>query len=182
MSRYRISEHKDEIITHIIKNLIWLFVASIVSVLCTICTMLYKLIISGNVDYYIIILTAISVLFSLCTFIFSYICKRGKANTEEALPIPNFRIKKVECELLFEDRKNLVSSVTYEMIANKDDIEYFEKELMWTGKGYSGTVLKETNGDYQFEIDDSNDAMHKYRIKFRNQIKCQDVIKFTLET
>lgn len=192
MGGYNIKKHKDEIITHIIKCVVWLPIASLLALIGAI----IKTILDAyrNSEYSnnnIVILGLISCVISILSIIINLISiKRkkeisNKENTKQengVVPINNFRINSVVDELLFTDRINIKSTLHYEMTANEDNIEYFEKELTWSGKKYYGTKLLRANGDYELEMFDSTESIHKYRVNFHNQIKCQDKLSFDLET
>lgn len=194
--KYNIKEHKDEIITHIIKNLVWLPIAAIIPIVYQIVkTLLEKY--KDDINNYLVILVAISLIMSLISIVITiYLYRKNIDNKKQndavdnnenqniIVPINNFRITSVDCELCFEnaDRTDITSTLSYEMIANSDGIEYFEKELIWTGKTYIGTDLVESNGNYKLELFDSNNSIHKYRIYFSEPLKCQDKVSFKLVT
>lgn len=193
--KYKLSEHKNEIITHIIKNLIWLPIASIIPIISTI---VFKIINNKDIEIITIIMLFISTIFSAIALVFVIKLKKDLLNgnnnlntntddikdviEDKIIPLINFRINSIDIELDFEDRVNIISTLNYKMTANEDDIDYFEKELIWTGKDYHGTTMTQANGNYELELFDSNDSLHKYRVNFLEPIKKQDLIKFELKT
>lgn len=194
---YKISEHKDEIITHIIKNIIWLPIVSLVPIFLSFVGNVIKN--GNNIDTFTIIALSVSVIMSIISLMVSLKIKKqnfnGSYNEEETVescaevsnnlkitPITNVRIKSVDTELNFESRTSIVSTLTYNMVANEDDVKYFEKELIWSGKEYNGTKLIDKDGNYELELFDSNDSIHKYRVNFLDNKYCQDKIYFKLET
>lgn len=198
MSKYNIKKHKDEIITHVIKNLIWVPIAAIIPIVYQIVKTLLEQF--SNIENYLFILVLLSFIISISSIIVT-ICLYRKNNKNNKvsqkdddvinsenqgyiIPINNFRITSVDCELCFEDvdRRDITSTISYDMVANSDGIEYFEKELIWTGKTYISTELIEANGNYKLELFDSNDSIHKYRICFQDPLKCQDRVTFKLVT
>lgn len=184
---YKLAEHKDEIITHIIKNLVWL---PIVNVIPIVFSLVYNFMLQEpTMNWIIIVSLLLSLFISITSIILSLAFKGREINGRKQVPdrnaivpLTNFRINLIETELNFEDRTKIVSTLNYKMTANEDNIEYFEKELVWTGKDYNGTNLIEKNGNYELELFDSSDSMHKYRVKFLDTISRQDVIKFKLQT
>ncbi len=193
MSKYNIRDHKDEIITHVIKNLVWIPIAASMPIIYHIAQML--LIQYSNMNNYTIILAIISLIISIISIVLT-IYQYRKNNYSKSqendicenknciVPINNFRITSVDCELCFEniERNDITSTLSYDMIANSDGIEYFEKELIWTGETYINTDLIESNGNYKLELFDSNNSIHKYRIYFSEPLKCQDRVTFKLVT
>lgn len=197
---YKISEHKDEIITHIIKNAIWLPIASLVPIFLSFVGNIIKN--GNNIDKFTIIALSASVGMSIISISVSLKIKKHNSNessndreSEESVescadapnnlkitPITNVRIESVDTELNFESRTSIVSTLTYNMIANEDDVKYFEKELIWSGKEYNGTKLIDKDGNYELELFDSNDSIHKYRVKFLDNKNRQEKIYFKLET
>lgn len=194
MNKYNINEHKDEIITDLIKKLIWVPIAAIAPVVYKIIQTLLEQ--YNNVDRRIFILVALSFMLSVTSIVITVLLyrKNNKVKTQDdkdndenqnnVLPINNFHIQSVDCELCFEnkERTNITCTLSYNMVAISDGVEYFEKELIWTGKTYISTELVEANGDYKLQLFDSNDAIHKYRIYFQEPLKSQDQVSFKLIT
>lgn len=195
MGGYNIREHKDEIITHVIKNLVWFPIAAIIPIAYQIAKAL--LMQYNNINNHLVILVVISLIVSISSIvitIFFYrksnhnksqdVDENNNKSENNILPINNFRITSVDCELCFEDteRKDITCTLSYDMVANSDGVEYFEKELIWTGTKYLNTELTEANGNYKLELFNSNDSIHKYRICFPEPLKCQDRVTFKLIT
>lgn len=192
MSGYDIKKHKDEIITSIIQNLIWIPVVAIVTIILNVIKSLYNNFTTANkLPEYIIILAIIAIILSAVSifFCFSLYIKNKKqqktsSNNETIAPIitTNVRIENVSAELLFKTREDIESSLEYHLIANEDNVEYFEKEIIWTGKEYHDTELIEKDGNYEFKLLNNNETLHTYRVNFLDKIHISDQMNFKILT
>lgn len=187
MGKYNIKEHKDEIITHVVKNIIWLPIAATIPLINAVIGSLKQNFFTQD-SVFVIVLSVLSFLLSLLAVLIAlkdpFKKKHNKSVTNESaiLPIALFRVKSVETELFFENRTDITSTVSYDLIANEDGVRYFQKEIIWSGQDYFGTDLVECNGNYSFEITDNNNSLHTYKVLFNDPVKCQDNIKFKTVT
>lgn len=175
--QYKIKDHIGEIITYIIQNLLWLPMTNTVPLIFSFIYGCFKKEILMNTAVWFSLI--LSIIISILTF--SFIIYKNLSN-KKISPITDFHIKNIITELNFTDRENIISSVDYEMIVNNENVEFFEKELIWTGKDYYGTDLVSKNGNYELELFDSNDSFHRYRVNFLDGVRIQDLVNFKLET
>lgn len=190
---YDISKHKDEIITGIIKNLVWVPIAAIIPVVWGLIKTLSKNLLESKYLTFSNILAGIAIVISLaCIFILLKIRffkgKRKPAEDSESthndvIPLTDFRINSIVAEMHIKDNNDIISTLDYELTANKDDLQFFQKSVLWTGDKYNGTKLKSSNStDYTFHDMGGNDGYHIYQVRFNKEVKCLDKIEFTLET
>ena len=196
MSRYNIRKYKDEIITHIIKNLIWIPIAATIPLVTKLVNILRDNI--GNQSQYITfsnILIVISILLSMASIITCiFILKREKekSNTEmNIVPSNNlneeiscdYRFSSIIAELTFDDdRKNITSTVDYKMTVLAESVTELKRDIIWSGSKYNGTKIVNKNGDYDLIDSDRNHSPYPYTIIFNSEKKRGDIIEFKTET
>lgn len=219
MSKYNLKEHKDEIITHIIKNLIWLPIAAAIPIVYALLNFLYQSI-KSSINVFSIILLII-----LCVLLVSFIIVVRKIftinhNSQETLEIKRLRneiqnstnkiiileseIEKrnkeineckrkdleldikftsIKCTLEFENkRESIISTIDYKMIALSEDVEEINRDLIWSGSEYKGTVLTEKDGDYELIDSNRKSSPYPYIIKFNTPLKRGSQVHFKTET
>lgn len=191
---YKIAEHKDEIITNLINNLIWVPIALLTPTVIKTIKSIWEKAIEKNFFTLSTIFDVISVvcaLISLGVVIYDKIKKHSKdsGDTKKSqslqgiVPIANFRIKSLEAEFFIKSEKEMISTLDYCLIANEDGIESFEKDIIWTGKKYHGTkLISSSNDKFELVTTSQNDSYCTYKVLFNEEIKCQREISFKLET
>lgn len=178
--KYNIREHKDEIITHIIKSLIWLVITSLISVAITVLKFI------KNDPTLLLIFLYIGLGANIILFVYNIIsliqALKNSNKTSSITPLTDFRITCVETELDFTDREHVVSTLFYDMIAIGDSVEYFEKEMIWTGDKIQDTTIEQDNKDCELKLFNSDNSLRKYRIVFKSKLARQEPIHFKLKT
>lgn len=183
-NKYNFLEHKDEIITDIIKKLVWVPIAAMIPMAWKLITILYNNIISQNFLNFSNVLAIIAIGLAIIAIFVALNLKKPKEDDEnKAGPLTDFRIKSLVAELHIKSNGELTSTLDYDMVANKDDVEYFKKSFIWTGDKYNGTKLVSSNStEYKLEDISGNDTFHQYKVVFNKSIKCQDKVQFQLKT
>ncbi|MBD5530441.1 MAG: hypothetical protein HDR02_18845 [Lachnospiraceae bacterium] len=192
MSHYDLKEHKNEIITHIIKNLIWFPIAAIIPLGTKLINILYDSISKdSNIITLSNILILLCILLSLTSIIIGIISiKKSKKRNETADDLNNnsnistdFRFSSVIAELTFDDnRKNLTSTIDYKMIVLTDSAKELKRDLIWSGATYNGTKIVHMNGEYELIDSDRKQSPYCYSIIFNSEKKRGDLIEFKTET
>ncbi len=193
MKKYNISDHKDEIITDIIKNLIWVPIAAIIPLGNKLINILYsnitdesKYITFSNILIIIcMLLSAFSIIF--CINIFKKYNKdltkteSEKNSTDEALF--DFRFSSIVAEFTFDDdRRNITSTIDYKMTVLSESVTELKRNLIWSGSEYNGTKLIYMNGDYELVDSDRKHSPYPYTILFNSEKKRGDIIELKTET
>lgn len=177
---WKFTEHKDEIITSIVKNFIWGIIATCASLL----TLVLK-----NVFIYISkgILSAFDIV-TIILLIFALIClsieqKSLKPQDKSYELFKQFHAKEMEAELYFESRESLLSRITYQLtVSSPNPIDSIHRSLTWTGNQYNGTTLIDTNGNYTIEDSVRKASPYEFVINFNEAKTNGSFIKFTTET
>lgn len=179
---YKISEHKEEIITHLIQNLIWMPITAVIPIFLA----LTKNILSNEFSSKnIFSSTNILILCSMAIIIISYsFIKKSTINKQEQnhdLLFSKFRANSMVAELSFENREKLTSKITYEMNV-LSNISEIKRTITWTGSQYVGTTLSNENGNYSL-VDSKRDfSPHEIKILLNSEKKNGDFVRFTTET
>lgn len=196
MKKFNISEHKDEIILHIIKNLIWIPIAAIIPLVNKLLNILRdNIIIHSEYITFSNILIVISVLLSAISIITSiYLLKKNNKainkevnsekidNKKEEISC-DYRFSSIVAELTFDDnRKNITSTIAYKMTVLAESVNELKRDIVWSGSKYNGTKLTNKNGDYELLDSDRNHSPYPYSIVFNSEKKRGDKIEFTTET
>lgn len=192
---YKISEHKEAIITNLVSNIIWyLLTILIANVLLWIPLIkgIYKSIKTNtyNIPIYAFILIGISVLFMFILMVsaihFAIKSHRNQGTKQEAKDedeiTTDLIFNKLEIELYFKDRKNIFSYLTYDCQANKVGYHEFEKSILWTGNKYNYTKILESNGNYSLTDSTRKASPYNYIINFNKSFSIGENIYFKLET
>lgn len=206
---YKLSEHKDEIITALINNIIWVPVTLLAPSAVKIAKTLVEKILTNEsfeistlIDIFSIIGIVFSIVVFICDYIFKYKKKNKKENPQDDSnsdsdsdqnnsnsvikglePIENFRIKSLDAEFFIKSEKEMISTLDYCLVAKKDGIEYFEKDFIWTGKECHGIELVDpSNSNYELVVTSKNNSYCTYRVLFNEEIKHQNELKFKLKT
>lgn len=190
--KYNPFDHLDEIITHLIKNLVWLPIAAIVPMIVAIGKNIIEIIKIPDGSFFtwtnVLILLSILILIALCLFLkISVVNKIQKQQEEidkskENALSSDFRAKSMEAELCFENREKITSRITYNMVALKNSITEIVRPITWTGSSYIGTTIEETNDDYTLIDSTRKISPHRIKILFNNEKNNGDFIKFTTVT
>lgn len=135
--KYNIADHKDEIITHIIKNLIWVPIAALIPIGFTILNVVYQNVKSNTTSYDIVFLIGFGILvLIMIIIIICYI--KATIKTEELQNI----IK--ECERDLEMRKAEISNLESNLKNLMSEIEkYHLKDLSFEVKFSAVTATLE---------------------------------------
>ena len=187
-SNYKISEHKDEIITGIIRNLIWVPIAAIIPLIWKLIQFLYSniswdsLLTFSNILALVAIIISVTAIVVVMKFRFSKsVSKNQKQVSME--PITDFRINLLVAEFHIKNSDEIISTLDYDITANRNNVQSFKKPILWTGDKYIQTKLIHKNcAEYTLHDKGVNDGYHICEICFNKEIKCQDKIKFKLET
>lgn len=177
---WKFKEHKDEIITSIVKNSIWAIIATCASLLLLAIKNIIIYISKETLSYFDII--------TIILLIFALICLSIKPKPLVPTDEPNelfkqFHAKEMEAELYFESRESLISRITYQLtVSSPTPIDSIHRSLTWTGNKYNGTTLIDTNGNYTIEDSDRKASPYEFVINF-NELKTNgSFIRFTTET
>lgn len=192
MEKYNIKEHKDEIITSIIKNLIWAPIAALIPIGYNLINTLYLNIKNGS-DLFTVsnILIAICLLLSVTSIIIciKLSCKyRKKSSSEDPSSIQDsissdFRFSTIVAELIFDDNRiNITSTIDYNMTVLAESVTELKRDLIWSGAKYKGTKLVEMNGAYDLIDSDRESSPFPYIIAFNTEKKRGDLITCKTET
>ncbi len=183
-NKYKFSDHKDEIITDIIKKLVWVPIAAMIPLAWKLITVLYNNIVSQNFLNFSNILAIIAIGLAIVAILIACNLRKSERKDEKKIePLTDFRINSLIAELHIKGDGKLTSTLDYDMVANRDNIECFKKNFIWTGDKYEGTKLVSSNStQYKLEDISGNDTFHKYKVVFNKDIKCQDKIQFKLKT
>lgn len=192
MSKYNLNEHKDEIITHIIKNLIWFPIAATIPLVIKLINIL-NVNIKNKSEYITFsnILIMFSILLSITSIIISFSILKNKekhaskeisSGEKEELSF-DYRFSSIIAELTFDDnRKNITSTVDYKMTVLAESVKELKREIIWSGSKYNGTKITRKNGDYELIDSDRTNSPYPYSIVFDSEKKRGDKIEFTTET
>lgn len=184
---YKLTEHKDEIVTNIIANIviciitylfghIILWIPFIVGVYSsfksnTYIIPIYAFVLAGISVIVMFFVTIISVMLAIKQY-------KKKAEITTDLIFDEFDI-----ELYFKDRQNIFTYLTYNCIVNKDNYnEKFIKSIIWTGDKYNYTKIVESNGSYTLTDSTRSSSPYTYTIDFNKTFSLGDSIYFKLET
>ncbi len=186
---YQISEHKDEIITSIVKNLVWLPIAATIPLIWKLIQLLFKNTSLNNIFTFSNILAVVAIAISIATVVIVIKLKKGKPETpkkedlDPLKPITDLRINKLEAEFHIKSSDKIISTLDYNITANIDGLQHFIKPILWTGDKYNGTKLIEKDSPcYTLHDKGVNDGYHICEVNFNKEIKCQDKIRFKLQT
>lgn len=186
--KYKITKHKDEIITGIIKNLIWFPIAAIIPLLWKLLCILYDNF-TQNSEYITFqnILSLICLILSIISIILwivYFIKRKNKTLSENNNSISSdLRFSTIEAELIFDDnRQNIISAIDYKMTVLSESVSELKREIIWSGNKYNGTRLVSMNGDYQLIDTNRESSPYPYTINFNSEKKRGDFIEFKTET
>ncbi|MCM1540201.1 MAG: hypothetical protein NC121_02960 [Blautia sp.] len=192
---YKISEHKDEIFTDIIKKLLWVPIAAIIPLGAKLVNIIYKNI-TAESQYatFSNILMVSCVVLSVLSIIISVnmlhknaqVAKKNKLieNNKNREISSDYRFSSIIAELTFDDnRKNITSTLDYNMTVLADNVTEFKRDLIWSGSKYNGTRILQKN-DNRYEIEDSqrDHSPYPYIIKFNSEKKRGETISLKTET
>lgn len=175
---YDISAHKDEIITDVIKKLAWVPIAAVIPVVWELVKFISKNVVEKTI-FSVTNLLAVALIAEILGSIWIVVHYKRKYRV---VPLTDFRIESIIAEMQIKSREAFVSTLHYDLVPNKDGLKSFKKSILWTGGKYNGTSLTSANGPYTFNDLGGNDGYHTYEVKFNESIKCQDPIRFVLET
>lgn len=180
---YKMSEHKDEIVTHIIKNLIWAPIAAIIPIVfALIKNILADIKESKNILTITNILIIVSIVIMVFLFIFLRRLVSNNDNGKNDLLFSEFRAKTMEAELSFTNRENLMSKITYKMNVLSNGVSEMKRSITWTGSEYIKTTLSNTNGDYSLVDSNRKFSPHTIKILFNSEKNSGDFVRFTTNT
>lgn len=193
MNKYKLSEHKDEIITHIIKNLIWFPIAATIPIVGKLINYLHENINSKSqyitfTNISIVICVLLSVFSIILCIIFIKKCNNKNNIAEETVVENNkisydYRFSSIVAELVFNsNRKDITSTISYKMNVLADSVEDFKRDVIWSGSKYVGTKITSKNGEYELIDSDRNKSPYQYRIVFDTAKKRGELIELTTET
>ncbi len=192
MKKYNIKEHKDEIITSIIKNLIWAPIAALIPIGYNLINTLCLNIKNGS-DFF----TASNILITICLLLsvtsiiicIKLSCNyRKKSINEEPSSVQDsissdFRFSSIVAELSFDDnRKDITSTIDYNMTVLAESVTELKRDLIWSGAKYNGTKLVKKDGEYDLIDSDRESSPFPYTIAFNTEKKRGDFITFKTET
>lgn len=196
MKNYKLSEHKDEIITHIIKNLFWIPIAAIIPLVYKLINLLHdNIVVNSKYITFPNILIIISLLLSLISLIMCYftlksnksntnISEKNVTNNEKPDEIScDYRFSSIIAELTFDDDgKNITSTIDYKMTVLAESVTELKRDLVWSGSKYNGTRIVYKNGDYDLIDSTRNNSPYHYSIVFNSEKMRGDKIEFKTET
>lgn len=196
MKLYNIVDHKDEIITHILKNLIWFPIATLIPLVYNLIELLRENL-TGQSQYitFLNALIAVSVLLSIVSIA---LCihmlkksderkkerqKKEKANNAYDELSCDYRFSSIIAELTFDDdRKHVTSTIGYKMTVLAESVTELKRDIIWSGSKYNGTKIIYKNGDYELIDSDRDHSPYPYTIIFNSEKKRGDIIEFKTET
>ena len=198
MSKYNLADHKDEILTNIIKNLIWAPIAAIIPIIWKLLNTLYNKIAStAGIFTWENILSIVAILVSFVTIIINIfslkrknLAETKKKDAEHIMDEenviknfePDYRVSSLTAEMTFNSRTEITSCIDCKMVVLAKSVTELNRDLIWSGSEYKGTKLVERNGPY--EIIDSNRAQspYPYTIVYNEEKKRGDKVEFKTET
>lgn len=197
--KYDIKKHKDEIITGIIKNLVWVPIAALIPIGNRLLNILLINYFTGSQNYkfqdlvslFCFILSVSAIIF--CIILYKKIIKAPmqeessdeteKVESEKPTISSDFRFSSIVAELTFDDdRKNITSTIDYKMTVLTGSLTELERQLIWTGTEYKGTRLVQMNGDYELVDSTRTSSPYTYKIVFNAEKKRGDIVEFKTET
>lgn len=183
MAKYKVSEHREEIITHIIKNLIWIPIAAVIPLVWKVAQIIFSKLPNISEGIWSIILSCISVAISIFTVIYVvYISKKREKKRQQNQIVSNFRFSSVTAELVFNTRTEITSTIDYKMIILADSVSELPRDVIWTGSKYNGTKLIQANGDYELVEGGRSRSPYPYTINFNDEKKRGELVEFKTET
>lgn len=178
--RWKFKEHRDEIITYIVKNSIWgiigtfipLFILSIKNVVIDVS--------KGTLSYFDIITIVLLIL----AIIFLSIEQKILQKTNNSVELfKQFHAKEMEAELFFENRESIISRISYKLtVSSPTPISKLHRSITWTGNKYNGTTLIDTNGNYVLNDSNRKASPYDFTIDFNEEKPNGSFIQFTTET
>lgn len=181
---YKISKYKDEIITYVIKNLIWAPIAAIIPIGFA----LWKnILLNIKKSEKFFTTTNILIILSITIMVILFILLKINNNPniyngKNDLLFSKFRAKKMEAELYFENRENLTSKVTYQMNVLSNGVSEIKRSITWTGSEYISTTIENTNEDYSLFDSNRKFSPHIIKILFNSEKNRGDFVRFTTNT
>lgn len=186
-----ILNHKEEIITNLISNVIWYIVSLFIVQL-----ILWHPFILGllqglrkgeyKIPAYAFIMLGASfvIMFLIMSFsVFTAVKLHKKLISAESGITTDLIYNSLDIELYFKDRKNIVTYLTYDCAINKEHYnEDFKKNIIWTGGTYNYTKLIESDGEYSLTDSERKSSPHTYTISFNKPLSFGDKVHFKLET
>lgn len=191
MKGYCIKEHRDEIVTHIIKQLIWVPIAAVIPMVGTLLKIIYNNIVSGHDNVWSTLLSVASTIISInCSvYIFRRNKKRELADepedmkaSEEPEIVSKYKFSSVSAEMIFNTREDIISTIDYKMIILQDGVSELSRDLIWTGTTYNGTKLIQKNGNYDLIDSTRARSPYNYTIVLNEEKKPGEQIEFKTET
>lgn len=190
--KYKLSEHKDEIITHIIKNSIWALIVTIIPMIIALTKSISKDINENKAflsseSLWIILSIVVMIIIYLLLKIFlldRYLSQKEELHkTKNDLLFSKFRAKTMEAELYFENRETLNSKITYKMnVLSTNPINKIERTITWTGSEYVETTISNSNGDYSIIDSKRKFSPHIIKILFNSEKSNGDFVRFSTNT
>lgn len=179
--KYKLLDHKDEIITHLIKNLIWTPIAAILPMSIALVKSIFDTVKSQENKFFTStnILIVLSILLLIGLFFF---LKMSIEETKEKALSSKFRAELMDAELTFDTREKITSKLTYNMTALVNNITEIERLITWTGSKYIKTSIEDTNGDYSLVDSNRKISPHPIKISFNPEKNSGDFVKFTTVT
>ena len=189
--KYKINEHKDELITDLLKKLIWVPIAAIVPIVSSLIKVLYNNIKANASSIFTPtnILIAVSIIFSIISICISLRKqkKRHRKDKDSVLNMPSeieadFRFNSITATLTFDDRININSEIAYDMVVISDNVSEIKKDVIWTGTEYNGTTLVEPSEGYELVESRKTNSPYEYTIFFDSEKKRGDCIRLKTRT
>ncbi len=88
----------------------------------------------------------------------------------------------MEAELVFNDRVNIESKLTYDMEVLKDGISKIQREIIWSGTKYNGTQLLEAPRGYTISDSKRKQSPYLHTVYFNEEKKPGDSVNFVTST
>lgn len=186
--RYEIKEHKDEIITNTLQNLIWIPILALVSLVWNLLKLAYNKILDFD-DYIILIIivataTTLS-LVSIVIFIITHIKNIGIQNKIKKIDeiALDYKFTNVTAELILDkERKNIRSIISYDMVVLAKKLKLIKRQITWSGSIYKGTSIIEGEEYCRIIDSDRSTSPYPYQIKFFQELNLGDNVSFTTQT
>lgn len=204
MSKYKISEHVDEIKTNIISNICWYAISFLFGNICLWIPLIkgiYDLIVkkTQHIPTYAFSLAGISIILLILLIVilifllahsYSINNTAKQPSDEETETIDehsdlslDYKFRSIIAEMTFDDnRMDITSTIDYKMTVLSEEVTELKRQLIWSGSEYQGTKLIQMNGNYSIEDSTRTSSPYPYTIKFNDKKKRGDTIEFKTET